>query len=55
MAQNNNPNEKKPPTKQNPILLFVIFAIVAMLIVKFTSSDTDNVTRGISLLRRLIQ
>lgn len=40
MAQNNNPNEKKPPTKQNPILLFVIFAIVAMLIVKFTSSDS---------------
>lgn len=42
MAQNNeNPNNKKPPTKQNPILLFILFAIIAMLVVKFTSSDSS--------------
>lgn len=40
MAQNENPNDKKPPMKQNPILLFVVFAIVAMLVVKLTSSDS---------------
>ena len=42
MAQNDNPNnDKKPPMKQNPILLFVVFAIVAMLVVKFTSADSS--------------
>lgn len=35
---NENSNDKKP--KQNPILLFVVFAIVAMLVVKLTSLDS---------------
>ncbi|GAD19169.1 ATP-dependent zinc metalloprotease FtsH [Helicobacter fennelliae] len=46
MTPNENPNDKKPPIKQNPILLFIVFAIVAMLIIKFTSSDSSGMFSG---------
>lgn len=38
----NSPNDKKPPFKQNPILLFVVFAIIAMIVVRVTSSDSGG-------------
>ncbi|MBR2495277.1 ATP-dependent zinc metalloprotease FtsH [Helicobacter sp.] len=54
MAQNDNPNnDKKPPMKQNPILLFVVFAIVAMLVVKFTSADSSLGGFGTSASRNI--
>lgn len=54
MAQNDNPNnDKKPPMKQNPILLFVVFAIVAMLVVKFTSVDSSLGGFGTSASRNI--
>ena len=47
MEQNtqNNPQNggKKPPTppmKQNPILLFIVFAVIAMFVVKFSSGES---------------
>ncbi|MGX2971874.1 ATP-dependent zinc metalloprotease FtsH [Helicobacter sp. T3_23-1059] len=43
-TQNNQQNGgKKPPTppiKQNPILLFIVFAVIAMFVVKFSSGES---------------
>ncbi len=44
MAQNNR-NNKKP--KQNPVLFFVIFAILAILLVKLTTSQDGGVLERI--------
>lgn len=40
MAQNRN---DKKPNKQNPILVFVIFAIVAILVVRFSGSEEGGI------------
>lgn len=40
-----NPNEKKPPFKQNPFLVFAIFVILALLLFKvFSPSGGDSLT-----------
>lgn len=44
-TQNNQQNggkkpQKTPPMKQNPILLFIVFAVIAMFVVKFSSGDS---------------
>lgn len=53
MTNENPNNDKKPPMKQNPILLFVVFAIVAMLVVKFTSADSGLGGFGASSSRNI--
>lgn len=68
-TQNNQQNggkkpQKTPPMKQNPILLFIVFAVIAMFVVKFSSSDSalfstafgGNATRSMeySELKQLI-
>lgn len=53
MTNENPNNDKKPPMKQNPILLFVVFAIVAMLVVKFTSADSGLSGFGASSSRNI--
>lgn len=68
-TQNNQQNggkkpQKTPPMKQNPILLFIVFAVIAMFVVKFSSSDSTlfstafggNATRSMeySELKQLI-
>lgn len=49
MAQEQRPQNsndgKKPPMKQNPILLFIVFAVIAMFVVKFSSSDSTLFSR----------
>ncbi len=40
-----NPNDKKPPFKQNPFLTFAIFVILALLLFKlFSPSGGDSLT-----------
>lgn len=68
-TQNNQQNggkkpQKTPPMKQNPILLFIVFAVIAMFVVKFSSGDSTlfstafggNTTRSMeySELKQLI-
>lgn len=68
-TQNNQQNggkkpQKTPPMKQNPILLFIVFAVIAMFVVKFSSGDSTlfstafggNATRSMeySELKQLI-
>ena len=68
-TQNNQQNggkkpQKTPPMKQNPILLFIVFAVIAMFVVKFSSGDSalfstafgGNATRNMeySELKQLI-
>lgn len=53
MTNENPNNDKKPPMKQNPILLFVVFVIVAMLVVKFTSADSGLGGFGASSSRNI--
>ena len=37
-----NPQNNKPPFKQNPFLLFIIFAVITMMIVRFASVDSGD-------------
>ncbi len=39
-----NPNEKKPPFKQNPFLTFAIFVILTLLLFKLFSPNGDSFT-----------
>ncbi len=39
-----NPNDKKPPFKQNPFLTFAIFVIIALVMFKVFSPSGDSIT-----------